>query len=192
MPNINLTPIIQAFIALLAALITYRLIPWIKERTTEAQQGNLRAAVKVLVFAAEQLYGAGNGKEKLRYVRDRLQEQGFDVDVNEIEAAVAEYLNGGVVYTEETEAEVDDDYELPPLEEWPLDMIADFCRLNDIPCEGCQTKDEYIRAITQGGRHEPPDQAEAIKYHTEGPNIDVGQVIDEDAEEPVSTPEAEG
>ena len=28
--NINLTPIIQAIIALLAALITYKLIPWIK------------------------------------------------------------------------------------------------------------------------------------------------------------------
>lgn len=90
---IDLTPILQALIGLLAALITYRLIPWIKARTTEAQQGNLRALVKVLVFAAEQLYGAGNGKEKLRYVREKLLEEGFDVDVAEIEAAVAEYLN---------------------------------------------------------------------------------------------------
>ena len=32
--NINLTPILEALIGLLAALITYRLIPWIRARTT--------------------------------------------------------------------------------------------------------------------------------------------------------------
>ena len=36
--NINLTPILQALIALLASLITYKLIPWIKARTTAEQQ----------------------------------------------------------------------------------------------------------------------------------------------------------
>lgn len=95
MQTIDLTPIIQAFLALLAALITYRLIPWIRERTTAAQQGNLRAAIRVMVFAAEQIYGAGYGADKLRYVRDRLREQGFDVDVDEIEAAVGEFINHG-------------------------------------------------------------------------------------------------
>ena len=182
--NINLTPVIQAILALLAALITYRLIPWIRERTTEAQQGNIRAAVKVLVFAAEQLYGAGHGKEKLEYVRDKLKEQGFDADVDEIEAAVGEFINHGLSFTEtveaEGEAEVEDGYELPPLEEWPLEMIVDFCRLNDIPHGGCETKDDYIRAITQGGGKEPPDTAEAP------------QVIAGDEEEPGKMEPAEG
>ena len=54
---IDLTPIFQAIIALLAALVTYKLIPWIKSKTTESQQKNMRALVKVLVYAAEQLYG---------------------------------------------------------------------------------------------------------------------------------------
>ena len=185
--NINLTPIIQAIIALLAALVTYRLIPWIKARTTAAQQDNIRAAVKVFVFAAEQLYGAGRGKEKMQYVCDRMREQGFDVDVDEIEAAVGEYINHGLSFTEtvEAEEEISDDYELPPLEDWPLEMIVDFCRLNGIPCAGCQTKDEYVRAITQGGQKEPPDAAEE-------PRNERPQVIDDDAEEPESTPEAEG
>ena len=31
--NIDLTPIFQAIIALLAALVTYKLVPWIKART---------------------------------------------------------------------------------------------------------------------------------------------------------------
>lgn len=90
---VDFTPIIKAFIALLAALVTYKLIPWIKSKTTESQQSYLRAMVRMLVFSAEQLYGAGNGKEKMDYVQKRLREKGYDVDVDEIEAAVGEYLN---------------------------------------------------------------------------------------------------
>ena len=91
--NINLTPLFQAIVALLCALVTYKLIPWIKARTTEQQQNNLRATIKILVFAAEQLYGAGKGEEKLRYVKQQLQMRGFDIDVPEIEAAVGEFIN---------------------------------------------------------------------------------------------------
>ena len=65
--NIDLTPIFQAIIALLAALVTYKLVPWIKARTTESQQALLSATVRTLVYAAEQLYGAGKGAEKLDY-----------------------------------------------------------------------------------------------------------------------------
>lgn len=87
---IDLTDIIQAVIALIVALITYKVIPWIKARTTESQQAILMATVRTLVYAAEQLYGAGKGKEKFTYVRQKLQEKGFDVDVDAIEAAVKE------------------------------------------------------------------------------------------------------
>lgn len=91
--NINLTPILQAFIMLLAALITYRLIPWIKARTTTEQQAQLRAAVRVAVFAAEQIFGAGHGAEKMDYALAWLHEQGYVIDSREIEGAVAELLN---------------------------------------------------------------------------------------------------
>lgn len=87
---IDLTYIIQAAIALIVALITYKVIPWIKAKTTESQQAILMATVRTLVYAAEQLYGAGKGKEKFAYVRQKLQEKGFDVDVDAIEAAVKE------------------------------------------------------------------------------------------------------
>ena len=87
---IDLTDIIQAAIALIVALITYKVIPWIKAKTTESQQAILMATVRTLVYAAEQLYGAGKGKEKFTYVRQKLQEKGFDVDVDAIEAAVKE------------------------------------------------------------------------------------------------------
>ncbi len=94
--NIDLTPVFEAVIALIAALVTYKLIPWIRSKTTAQQQANLEAAARMLVFAAEQIYGVGKGGEKFRYVQDELARRGFDVDVNAIEAAVARYVNHGV------------------------------------------------------------------------------------------------
>lgn len=94
--NIDLTPILQAVIGLLAALVTYKLVPWIKARTTTEQQAFLNATVKTLVFAAEQLYGAGKGEDKLDYVVSELHERGFTVDRAAIEAAVREItMTGG-------------------------------------------------------------------------------------------------
>lgn len=86
--TIDLTKIFEAVITLLAALITYRLVPWIKSRTNENQQLMLQSIVRTLVFAAEQLYGAGHGEEKLDYVCKQLQERGYTVDRDEIEATV--------------------------------------------------------------------------------------------------------
>ena len=91
--NINLTPILQALIGLLAALITYRLVPWIKANTNLKQQSFLHAAVQTAVFAAEQIYGAGNGEEKFKYVCDQLAAKGYDIDKAEIEAAVYTQFN---------------------------------------------------------------------------------------------------
>lgn len=90
---IDLTPIFKAILALLAALVTYKLIPWIKSKTTAEQQALLSATVRTLVYAAEQLYGAGKGAEKLDYVIKELEARGFTADRAAIEAAVAEQLN---------------------------------------------------------------------------------------------------
>ena len=90
--TINLTPIIQALIGLCAALITYRLIPWIKAHTTAKQQAMLRAAIQTAVFAAEQIYGAGNGAEKMNYAIEYLRDKGYEVDSREIEAMVHAYF----------------------------------------------------------------------------------------------------
>lgn len=92
--SIDLTPIAQAVIALLAALVTYKLVPWIKARTTAEQQAMLGAMVRTLVYAAEQLYGAGHGPEKLDYVIEELRVRGFDADRAAIEAAVREMTSG--------------------------------------------------------------------------------------------------
>lgn len=86
--NINLTPIFEAVLALLAALITYKLIPWIRSKTTESQQKTLRAIYEGAVMVAEQLYGAGKGDEKFRYATQKLAAKGIDVDPDAIEEAV--------------------------------------------------------------------------------------------------------
>ena len=88
--NIDLTPILQAVIALLAALVTYRLIPWIKARTDESQLALMESALYGLVAAAENLNKQGRITDKLEWVRAQMMAKGFDVDVATIEAAVAE------------------------------------------------------------------------------------------------------
>jgi type II secretory pathway pseudopilin PulG len=92
--SIDLTPIIEAVIALLAAIVTYKLVPWIRARTTAEQQALLGATAKTLVYAAEQMYGAGRGAEKLDYVIGELRARGFDADRAAIEAAVREAAMG--------------------------------------------------------------------------------------------------
>lgn len=107
---IDLTLIIEAIIALLAAIVTYKVIPWIKARTTNEQQAMLRATIKTAVFAAEQLYGAGNGIAKMDYAVEYLQKRGFTADRAEIEAIVGEYINNFPTIVEtvvETETEVE-------------------------------------------------------------------------------------
>ena len=86
--NIDLTPIFQAIIALLAALITLKLIPWIKSKATEQQYDNLATAAKVAVYAAEQIFSHGNNEEKLQYAIEKLSDNGFTVDYEALRAAV--------------------------------------------------------------------------------------------------------
>ena len=89
---IDITPIIEAIIALLAAIITAKVIPWIKAKTTNEQQINIKAAVRTAVFAAEQIYGAGKGSEKLDHAVTYLRKHNYTVDLDEIEAAVKKYF----------------------------------------------------------------------------------------------------
>ena len=90
MNTIDLTPVFQAVIALIAALITTKLIPWIRQKTTQQQLENLRAAARIAVYAAEQLYGAGHGDEKLNYALEKLDAMGFHADGALLREAVEE------------------------------------------------------------------------------------------------------
>lgn len=65
----NITPIIETVFALIAAVITAIVIPYIRSKTTAQQQTEINAWVRIAVSAAEQIYvGSGRGQEKKAYV----------------------------------------------------------------------------------------------------------------------------
>jgi len=85
---IDLTPIFQALIALLAALITAKVIPWIKSKISNEQQLAMMATVRIMVYAAEQIYGSNHGDEKLAWVENALKEQGYKLDTKMIKGLI--------------------------------------------------------------------------------------------------------
>lgn len=91
--QIDLTDIIKAVIGIVAAIVFLKLVPWIQSKTTAQQQANLRAIYRVFVCAAEQIFGAGNGPQKLEYVCEGLEKLGLKVDLAEIESAVYNEFN---------------------------------------------------------------------------------------------------
>ena len=99
MSNIDLTPIFQALIVLVAALITRYIVPWIKAKTTLDQRREIRDLVSILVFAAEKLYtGSGRGEEKLAWVKERLDAHGYKLDADEL----VELVNAEIAKLEST------------------------------------------------------------------------------------------
>lgn len=100
--EIDITTIVNAVIALIAAVISAFVIPWIRSKTTAQQREDLVAWVKIAVAAAEQIFKGGKrGEEKKQYVLDFLNKSGFSVDedaVNAaIEAAVKQLNSEGIV-----------------------------------------------------------------------------------------------
>ena len=88
--HIDLTGICNAIIALLGALVTYRLVPWIRARTSKEQQEVLEAGIRTAVYAAEQLYKTGVVQDRLDYALKWLDGHGYSVDRAQVEAAVRE------------------------------------------------------------------------------------------------------
>ena len=85
----DITTIIEAFFARLAAIITAIVIPWIKSKTTAEQQREVNAWTRIAVTAAEQIYsGSGRGEEKKRYVLNWLRAHGIEVDEEKLEALI--------------------------------------------------------------------------------------------------------
>ena len=85
----NITTIIQAVFALIAAVITVIVIPYIKSKTTAQQQTDIEGWVRVAVSAAEQLYkGSGRGDEKKAFVLDWLRQRGITVDEAKLDAMI--------------------------------------------------------------------------------------------------------
>lgn len=101
----DVTQIISCVFALLMAVITVFVIPYIKEQFTQAQRQRIKDCIETAVMAAEKLFptidGKKLGKDKLQYVADYLENKGVVFDVDDIyddirimiESAVKEFCN---------------------------------------------------------------------------------------------------
>ena len=93
--HFDATQIILAVIALISAVLTGFVIPWLKSKininngtVTGNQAMLIKLAIQTAVKAAEQIYNSDEGKEKKAYVVALLAGQGIDVDLPSIDAAI--------------------------------------------------------------------------------------------------------
>ena len=84
----NLTPVINAVIALIGALVTAFVIPWIKRNTTEKDLEDFLRWVEIAVAAAEQVFLSTQGSAKKEFVLGFLEEKGFTFSEEEVNAAI--------------------------------------------------------------------------------------------------------
>ncbi len=85
----DLTPIFETLIALIGAVITAFVVPYIKSKTTVQQQTAILALIKIAVAAAEQMFGPyGFGKEKKEYVVEWLNARGVKIDADKLDAMI--------------------------------------------------------------------------------------------------------
>lgn len=83
---IDITPIVNAVIALTAAIVVAFAIPWLKQKVSAEKLAQYYEWVTIAVQAAEQIYtGSGRGAEKKAYVLEFLNSKGFDLDWKEVE-----------------------------------------------------------------------------------------------------------
>ena len=96
---IDITEIVKAIITLVIVVITYYVVPLLKQKVEAEKLKKIENWVKTAVEAAEMIYkGSGLGEKKKAYVLKFLAEKGYTMDVDSIdsliEAAVHE-LNSG-------------------------------------------------------------------------------------------------
>ena len=88
MNNINITPIVQAAIVLIASIVTTFVVPWIKSKVKNEDMAIFLRWVEIAVAAAEQLYESTEGELKKEYVLTYLRDKGYSVDVDDLENAI--------------------------------------------------------------------------------------------------------
>lgn len=86
--DFNITNILECTIALVSALVTTFLIPYLKQRLGEEKEKKLLFWVQTAVRAAEQLFGSKTGQQKKEYVVAFLLSKGIVFDVDEVTALI--------------------------------------------------------------------------------------------------------
>lgn len=85
----NIDLIVKVIIPILGAIVTYLLVPLIREKTTKEQRNNIYFWVKMAVSAAEMIYAEkGQGKLKKEYVVDFLISKGISINLEELDVLI--------------------------------------------------------------------------------------------------------
>lgn len=124
MSNINLTPVIEAVIALISVIFTVYILPklraYLQEKLSAEQRKTLAEVVDIAVKAAEKLYGSKMGVEKKQYVLNYLENKGIQFDIDEVENLIESFvyeLSGGTTWvatlSENDISEEDEEPEAP-------------------------------------------------------------------------------
>lgn len=120
----DVTPYLVGLLSLLTLFISTWLVPMLKSKTTLEQQEIIQAIVNTVVYAAEQLFGSGTGKQKLEYATnhaiERLKQIGIKLDAD----ALRPYIEGAVKALNLKQGE-----SVP--EEDPVPGLAEFIRSDD-------------------------------------------------------------
>ena len=92
---IDITSIVNAVIALLAAVVSTFLVPWIKGKVEAQKLEKIMDWVTIAVSAAEQIYNeSGMGEKKKQYVLDFLEGKGRTGDINSVDAMIEAAVYG--------------------------------------------------------------------------------------------------
>lgn len=92
---IDITSIVNAVIALLAAVVSTFLVPWIKGKVEAQKLEKIMDWVTIAVSAAEQIYNeSGMGEKKKQFVLDFLEGKGLMVDINSVDAMIEAAVYG--------------------------------------------------------------------------------------------------
>ena len=87
---VNISDMMSALIALAVAVLTTFVIPAIRQKMGAEDFAELLKWVKIAVQAAEQSWAgiSGSGKQKKEYVQRFLENRGYDLDPDELDAAI--------------------------------------------------------------------------------------------------------
>lgn len=88
----NITQILLGIIILIGGIVSVFVIPYLKAHLTAEQIGILTGIAQTVVYAAEKIFGAKMGADKLAYAlnlaKNLLAEKGLEFDEDVIRAAI--------------------------------------------------------------------------------------------------------
>ncbi len=84
----DITPIISAIIALIGAIITTFVVPYIKAKKSTAEIERIERIASTAVHAAQQIFDEDQKEEKKQYALAYLEEKGYKLDLDTANATI--------------------------------------------------------------------------------------------------------